>query len=449
MVTMESLSVFWDASLYVIGVLAILLIYLPFSPMTIDLVNFSRDLQVAIYLRRHVLWTIGGVALGAVVLRGLMCVLGAHGAFDSAGGKPDLLDVAWLLGSSYGMLVSPDTGWFWTVLVTIAVFALLFWSGYVPYVMSPPGRHQILTVAESDAILCPDDIVLGLVVDDEARAYPRDTIARPHYFKDTIGKTPLTISYCILCNSGVAFKSALEGRELDLKCVTAYNNNIIYYEPARGNFIQQLDGKVFHGPDVGKSLVSYPVVLSTWRAWKQRHPETKLYHAPAVTLRDRLVARMLQTLIPISKLSRRSKPWHRIRGKLDLRLPAMSPIIGVEINGDACGYSLDDLRRNPAFSDTVGGEPIVVFYDIEHDVAAVFSCKLDTGLTLNFVAVDKRGTAAIARDRETDTLWSVAGKGLDGPLSGRILAAAPHFNKVFWFSWALFKPSTRVHATPS
>ena len=110
----------------------------------------------------------------------------------------------------------------------------------MPYVMSPTSRQRILTVTESDEMLRPDDIVLGLVYGNEVRAYPRDAIARPHYFTDTLGNTPLMISYCILCNSGVAFKSELDGRQLELKCVTAYNNNIIYYESATGNFIQQL-----------------------------------------------------------------------------------------------------------------------------------------------------------------------------------------------------------------
>lgn len=428
---MNLTSVFWDVGFYLFGVAVMLFIYLPFSPMTIDLVNFSRGTQIAIYRRRHVLWAVGGFCLRAVLLRGLLGISGADGVLD-AGSR---------LSES---LVSPHTAWFWITLVTIGVLALLFWSGYVPYVMTPPSRPQILTVAESDNLLRPDDMILGLVYGNEVRAYPRDAIARPHYFMDTVGNTPLMISYCILCNSGIVFKSELDGRALDLKCVTAYNNNIIYYEPATGNFIQQLDGKIIHGPDAGKSLVAFPVVLSTWSAWKDLHPETKLYYAPSITLRDKMVAWMLQTLIPISKLSKRSKPWHRIRGTLDSRLPAMSFIMGVEINGDACGYPMDNLRHNQVLSDAVGNEPIVVFYDVEHDVGGVFSRKMDSSRTLTFDATIKPETAVVARDQETGTLWTVAGRGYEGPLSGQSLAAVPHFNKVFWFSWALFKPGTRV-----
>lgn len=433
MEAIEFASAYWDIGFYAIGLAVVMLIYLPFSPMTIDLVNFSRDTQIAIYRHRRLLWTVAGICFGLVLVRGSMVALGLHGALGST---------AWL----HPMLVAADITWLRISLITIGILILLFWSGYVPYVMSPPSRQRILSATESDRIIRPDDIVLGLAYADVARAYPRDTIARPHYFKDTLGGASMTVSYCILCNSGIAFRSELDGRPIDLRCVTAYNNNIIYHEAATGNFIQQLDGKVIHGPDVGKSLIPYPVTLSTWAAWKQLHPETTLYHAPPITLRDKMVAWMLEQMIPISKLAKRSKPWHRIRGNLDKRLPAMSSVVGVEIDGEACSYPVEGLRRNPVIGDTVGGQAIVFFYDRDSDLGGVFSRKAGSNGTLAFTAASKPGTKVVARDTETGTLWTVAGKGHEGPLAGQMLEPIPHFSKLFWFSWVLFKPNTRVHA---
>ncbi len=124
----------------------------------------------------------------------------------------------------------------------------------------------------------------------------------------------------------------------------------------------------------------------------------------------------------------------------------MSSVIGVEIGGEACGYPVDALRRNPVLCDTVGGESVVVLFDIKHDLGGVFSRKVDAGGSLTFTAATKLGTAVVARDQETGSLWTVAGEGVEGPLSGQTLAAVPHFSKLFWFSWALFKPGTRVNA---
>ncbi|MDE2149099.1 MAG: DUF3179 domain-containing protein [Gammaproteobacteria bacterium] len=423
-----------NATLYIIGLTTALAIFLPFSPMTIDLVNVSRRTQISIYRHRRMLWAFTWICFGAILLSGLIGVLGSHGAMGTD-------------NAIYHFLATPNPTWLWTTLITIGVLTLLFWSGYVPYVMTPPSRQRVLTAAEADRILHPDDVVLGLVYGNKVRAYPRDAIARPHYFTDTIDNMPMTISYCILCNSGIAFKSELNGRPLKLMSVTAYNNNIIYYDKAMDNFIQQLDGKVIDGPDVGKSLDTYPVAQTTWEEWKKLHPETSLYYAPHITLRDKMVAKMLQMLIPVAKLSKRSKPWHRIQGQLDSRLPAMSFVVGVEINADSCGYPLELVRQHPVLNDVVGGKPIVLLYDNEHDVVGVFSRRLDSA-TLTFEPWNDPGAPTLVRDQETGGLWAVTGKGVEGSAHGKTLEPIPHFNKLFWFSWALFKPGTRI-GTPT
>jgi hypothetical protein len=415
------ITTFIEVTLYFIGLAAILLIFLPFSPMTIDLVNFSRDTQIAIYRHRRRFWVIGIASFSLVLILGIVNVLSAGNGLN--------LD-----------------NWLWITLLTIGVLVVMFWSGYVPFVMTAPSQQRILTVNEADQIIKADEVVLGLVYDKEVRAYSRDEIARPHFFKDTLNNTPLTISYCILCNSAIAFKSELSGHTLNLRCVTAYNNNIIYVDPKTGNFIQQLDGSVIYGPDAGKVLDAYPVAIASWKEWKQLYPQTKFYYAPPTTFRDKMVGFMLQVMIPISKLSKRSKPWHRIQGSLDERLPAMSFVYGVDINGESCAYSLQHLQHNPVVNDSVGGRSITVFYNPEHDIGGVFSSDIDS-MSLTFKHHEIKGTTVVSRDEETGTLWTIDGVGYEGPLSGKSLKPVTHINKLFWFSWALFKPNTRVGST--
>ena len=401
-----------EIALYTLAMASILLIYLPFSPMTIDLVNFSRDTQLKIYLSRHYLWGIGAVCFTVLLGRA---------------------------GLGYA-----DDQWLWIGLISIGMLAFMFWSGYVPYVMTPPEDPEVLDPAQADKLLKPEDFVLGLVHNGQARAYPRDFIARPHFYTDKVGGQSVTVSYCILCNSGIGFKNELKGKPLDLECITAYNNNIIYRDKNSGNFIQQLDSKVIHGPEKGAALESLPIIITTWKEWKELHPDTKLYYAPAKTLRDKMVAGMLEMLIPISKLSRRKKPWHRIKGKLDGRLPAMSFVIGVELNSERCAYPIQDLRQRKVINDTVGGEPIVVLYDKDRDVGAVYSRKSDVA-ELNFsTANSEAGSDVIARDDNSGSHWNINGVAIDGDRKGQALQAVPHFNNLFWFSWALFKPDTRI-----
>ena len=416
---MDVIAANGDAILYAIGLIVAMAIFMPFSPMTIDLLMLPRGAQIWIHRNRRSLWAIVIVCFGIELLR-------------AVAGQADIAELAGIVGSA-------GETWSLVTVITVGMLVFMFWSGYVPYVMTPPANPKILGVAEADKVLKPDQVVLGVTSDGEARAYPRDTIARPHFFRDEVGGRSLMVSYCILCNSGMAFKPELDGRPLNLSCVTAFNNNIIYLDEDRKNYIQQLDGKVVEGPDVGKTLEQYPVVQTSWAEWKTLHPETKLYHSPSATLRDKMVDLMLRMMIPVPRLARRTKPWHRIRGKLDKRLPAMSFTLGVEIGDDACGYPIDRLKQGQVVNDEVGGEPVVVVHDARVDVSEVYSRRVGDRV-LTFEPADN-----VMQDRETQTRWDISGNAVDGELSGQSLTPIPHYNRIFWFSWALFKPHTRVN----
>lgn len=408
--------------LYILGLVALLATFLPFSPLTIDLVNLSRTAQLAIYERRHALWGLALVAWSLALALGL-----------ASRTMPTLTPV-----EAVG-----------TLGLSALVFGIMFWTGYVPVVMTPPGNTRRLRGAAAGARATPDDIVLGIALDGDACAYLRDQIARPHFLLDQLGTRRLVVSYCILCNSATAFEARLHGRPLDLRCVTAYNNNIIYLDRASGNFIQQLDGRVIRGPDTGAALDLVPVTVARWQDWQRLHPDTALLDAPAQTWRDRMVGAMLEMLIPIGRLSRRSRPWHRVRGQLDSRLGAMRFVLGVERAGEAVAYEAEVVGGRGVVEDEVGGLAIALFGTADGAVVNVFERRLET-LELHFEATSDAAEAeAVARDHQTGSLWNVAGTAISGPLDGAQLRAVPHFNKLFWFSWALFKPGVRLYAAPS
>jgi len=428
-----------DAILYGAGLLVLLLIFMPFSPMMIDMLMLPRGMQIGIYRYRHLLWLFVWLSAAVVLIRGFNAIAEPGGML-----APVTSAIKAALGDwAPALLGSGDPVWITVVLITAAVMGMMFWSGYVPYVMTPPSNPRLLDIDEADTLLSDDDVVLGTVEGDDARAYPRDTIARPHFFEDTVGGRRLMVSYCILCNSGIAFKPELSGRPLSLRCVTAYNNNIIYYDPEGGNYIQQLDGGVIDGPDTGEMLEQHPVVQASWGEWKRLYPNTKLYHAPEKTFRDKMVGAMLQMMIPISKLSKRKTPWHRIRGKLDTRLPAMSYVYAIELNGARKCYAQKDLDAAPVVNDTVGGAPLAVFYDADRDIGDIFARDID-GRTLTFEPASGNADGAVARDRETGSLWDITGRAVSGEMAGRSLTRLPHYNKLFWFSWPLFKPDAEL-----
>lgn len=405
----------WNLLIYFVGVATLGASYLSFSPVTRDLVNFlSRGVQIKIFKSRHLLWSIG-IGAFAVLLYRLLFVEGS------------------------GL-------WFFLLITTVLLFSLAFWATYVPVVMAPPKEQRVISSAEADAFLKPDDQVLGLHMGDHVRAYPRSLIARPHWFNDEINGKPIMVSYCILCNSGQAFVPMVNGKRLDLRNLTAYNNNTVYHDTLTGNYIQQIEKRVIEGPDKGAILESYPVVMTSWKSWKEIHPNTDLLYAPPLTARDKATQMMLDKMIPLERLAARSKPWHLVRGVIDNRLPAMSFVFGVEAHGDAVAFTLDGAKTAPVINENVGGELVVLMYDMKRDVGQIFSRKV-ADKVLTFVEPSAEYTDAadiVALDTETGSAWDVSGRCQSGTLKGNCLDAFPHYNKLFWFSWAAFNPKTRI-----
>jgi hypothetical protein len=108
-------------------------------------------------------------------------------------------------------------------------------------------------------------------------------------------------------------------------------------------------------------------------------------------------------------------------------------------------------------NDTVGGEPVVVLWKpgtasaLDDDAvaagrdvgsAAVFSRTLD-GASLTF-----RSEGGRIVDEQTDSEWNALGRALEGELTGEQLERVVSIDH-FWFSWAAFRPDTRVYEPQS
>jgi hypothetical protein len=111
-------------------------------------------------------------------------------------------------------------------------------------------------------------------------------------------------------------------------------------------------------------------------------------------------------------------------------------------------YPLSRLEREAPINDELDGAPITVFFDPrvasaldssavsegrEVGAAAVFERVAD-GRTLTFGRGPDPGTFA---DRETGSVWNMAGDATSGPLAGSELEQVPHDDQ-FWFALAAF-----------
>jgi len=74
---------------------------------------------------------------------------------------------------------------------------------------------QFTTVDQADAWLEPQEPVILLQIDGDARAYPIQILMWHEIANDTVGQVPVVVTFCPLCNTAIGFERTFEGRVLD------------------------------------------------------------------------------------------------------------------------------------------------------------------------------------------------------------------------------------------
>lgn len=193
-----------------------------------------------------------------------------------------------------------------------------------------------------------------------------------------------------------------------------------------------LTGRALAGPKQGQRLERLPAFLTEWGYWLMLHPESTAYNL--FDGHKYAVGEWPETL---------SEGAQATLGSPDKRLPVLAPVLGVEINGQAKAFPLERLAERACLTDAVGGEPVAVFWYGPTRSAVSFSGRLkDRKLT--FYADSVSPETAPFKDRETGTRWTMAGRGVDGPLRGEELNWVPGIQSR-WYAWVAEFPGTTLH----
>jgi hypothetical protein len=131
----------------------------------------------------------------------------------------------------------------------------------------------------------------------------------------------------------------------------------------------------------------------------------------------------------------------------------MTRVLTVDINDEAVAYPFGLMREGNVINDMVGGEDIVVLWaegtasaldtqnipDGQEVGSAVAYSRLLDDMTLTFIITDGK-----ILDEQTNSEWNILGQAVAGQLKGKQLSIVISINH-FWFSWAAFKPETRIY----
>ncbi len=300
--------------------------------------------------------------------------------------------------------------------------------------------------ASTAAFLEDDEPVLAIEVEGEARAYPIQIMTWHEIVNDTIAGRPVTVSYCPLCNSAIAYDRRLGDRVLDFGTSgMLYQSALVMYDRQTESLWSHFTGEAVIGTLIGEELDLIPMSTVSWSDWLEANPDG------LVLSRDTGHTRSYGEN-PYPGYDDVDDPPFLFEGETDGRLAAKERVVGIRQGSDAIAILTAELFERRVVEIDLGGEPVVVWLepgtasaldefsvDGGRDVGAtgVFNPVVD-GRPLIFEAAEDG-----FRDRETGSTWDVLGNATGGPLAGSTLTPVEHVD-TFWFAWAAFLPETRI-----
>ena len=295
----------------------------------------------------------------------------------------------------------------------------------------PPLRNPAMLAAEDAGYLEAGDIVFGLSVNGDARAYPKRILAWHEMFVDTVGGVPVAGVYCTLCGTVILYHTEHEG--IDHALGTSgflYRSNKLMYDQATQSLWSTMRGTPVVGPLAGKGIVLErgAVVTTTWSEWRRRHPETLVLsletghwrdYSEGAAYRDYFATDELMFTVPV--LDTRLKNKDEVFTVLLARHPEAPLAISAEF-----------LARTPVHHDVIEDVSLVVFTDPSGANRAYAS------EDVTFIRYD--GDRNV--EDSSGTIWTMGEHGLTAE-DGRMLPRIPA-QRAFWFGWHAAFPNTRL-----
>ncbi len=293
------------------------------------------------------------------------------------------------------------------------------WGGVrkdgIPSLDSP----KMIAASASD-YLAPDDLVFGVSINGDTRAYPLRIMGWHEMFNDVIGGVPVALAYCTLCGSGILFETQITGRRRPLIFGSSgflYRSNKLMFDRETNSLWNQFTGQPVIGPLYASGIVlqQRPVVIDTWAHWAGAHPDSQVLSLDTGFRRDYGSGVVYNDYFASDDLMFPAVVDQR-------RFGQKSYVFGIRQFGGAKAWPLTAFAGHPVINDAIGDTPLVLIGDPQTRSARAFE---RGGLTFQTTAAGFQGSDG--------QVWSVTEEALIAPDGTRLPRVAGHV--AYWFAW--------------
>lgn len=333
----------------------------------------------------------------------------------------------WVFRGLFGLMIvagllrakwKPRRKW-WLIIPVGIVAAVIYMANFkmaADHMFYQPQKVTMATAAMNK--VDTGRLVIGVVNNGEAKAYPIQFLGYHHQVQDTIGGKPVIVTYCTVCRTGRVFEPVINGQPENFRLVGMDHFNAMFEDATTKSWWRQVSGEAVAGKLKGQHL---PEVFSTQTSlakWLELNPNSLIMQADSAFVKSYPTTTKYESgqsrddLTGTDSLSWKNKSW----------------VVGVKAGDKRKAYDWNELKAKRLVADKIGETPVLLvlagddksFFAFERpDYTHAFFLHQDTLLYNNHY-------------------FRIDGKGIDTAYSLKRLPAYQEF----WHSWQTFNPRT-------
>ncbi len=306
---------------------------------------------------------------------------------------------------------------------------------------------EFITVNQADSWLDEREPVIFLDVNGEVHAYPIQIMIYHEIVNDIVGKIPVTVTFCPLCNAAIVFDRRVNGQILDFGTTGKLrNSDLVMYDRQTQSWWQQLNGIGLVGKYAGTKLKQITALIVAYSDIRDVYPTAKIlsrrtgYHRPYGNN-------------PYRGYDRVGDSPFLYSDNVDPRLPAMERVIAISNNDIQRLYPFTVFKKTPVINDHIGNLAVVIFS--KHGTLSALDASEITNSRLIPSATawrrDIGGETLVFEidgerilDTKTGSQWNLLGQAVSGPLRGNQLSKIES-GVYFAFAWLAFYPNAEIY----
>ena len=284
---------------------------------------------------------------------------------------------------------------------------------------------KVVKTSLSKNKISDNKLVIGVVIDSVASAYPIQLIGYHHQVVDTMNGHPIMVTYCTVCRTGRIYSLIVNGKQETFRLVGMDHFNAMFEDATTKSWWRQSTGECIAGPLKGYKLKEFKSEQLILSAWVRIHPNTQILQPDPLFKEEFEQMDTYDKGISRGDLTKRdTTSWKN-----------KSWVLGIQDGANAKTYDWNQLTKHRIIQDSLPNNPIVIL--LENDTASFHAY---SRIVNNEILIFHKKQDSIW-DVNTGSKWNYEGVCVDGKLKGNMLKSVRCYQE-FLHSWEFFHPES-------